>query len=70
MYELEIMVAGYTTVVVTASTVISKCFYKSQVNKLKNELCMFKIALNAKDAEIERLKLDIKKLTGNHIKNQ
>lgn len=67
MYELEIMVTGYTIAVVTASTVISKCIYKNQLNKIKKELHMFKSVLQDKEADIKQLKKALEKSSSNII---
>jgi len=56
MFELEIMVTGYTILVATTSVVISKCIGNKQVNKLRDELSVLKANLLNAEAEIKHLK--------------
>jgi hypothetical protein len=56
MFELEIMVTGYTIVVATTSVVISKCICKKRLNNIRDELSFLKSDLLKAEAEIKRLK--------------
>ena len=61
MFELEIMVTGYTIVVVATTVVISKCIGNKKLKKISDELYVSKInLLNAED-EIKQLKKKIQK---------
>ena len=56
MFELEIMVTGYTLVVATTSVVISKCIASKRLNNMRDELSVLKADLLKAEAEIKRLK--------------
>ena len=56
MFELEIMVTGYTLVVATTSVVISKCIANKRLNNMRDELAVLKEDLLNAEAEIKRLK--------------
>ena len=56
MFELEIMVTGYTIVVVTTTVVISKCIGNKRLNNMRDELSVLKADLLKAEAEIKRLK--------------
>lgn len=56
MFELEIMVTGYTLVVATTTVVISKCIGNKQLNNMRDELSVLKADLLKAEAEINRLK--------------
>lgn len=56
MFELEIMVAGYTVVVATTTLVISKCMGRNRINKISKELFDSRTSLLNAEAEIKSLK--------------
>ena len=53
MFEFEIMVTAYTTVVATASVVITKCIDRQQLKKMRAELSETKIRLLNAENEIK-----------------
>lgn len=59
MFELEIMVAGYTVVVATTSVVISKCIGKKRLNSIDNELLRLNRSLQETEDKVKQLVLQI-----------
>ena len=59
MFEFEIMVTGYTIVVVTTTVVISKCIGGKKLKKISDELSVSKSNLLNAEAEIKQLKKQI-----------
>lgn len=59
MFELEIMVTGYTILVAATTVVISKCIGNKKLKKISDELSMSKINLQNAEAEIKQLKKKI-----------
>lgn len=59
MFELEIMVTGYTLVVAATTVVISKCIGNKKLKKISDELSVSKINLLNAEAEIKQLKKKI-----------
>ena len=56
MFELEIMVTGYTILVASTTAIICKCIGKNKLKKITNDLSMLKKTLLDKESEIKRLK--------------
>ena len=59
MFELEIMVTGYTIVVAATTMVISKCIGNKKLKKISDELSVSKTNLLNAEAEIKQLKKKI-----------
>ena len=59
MFELEIMVTGYTIVVAATTVVIFKCIGNKKLKKIRDELSVSKINLLNAEAEIKQLKRKI-----------
>ena len=57
MFEFEIMITGYTTVVATASVVITKCIGRQQLKKMRSELSATKTRLLNAENEIKNIKM-------------
>lgn len=57
MFELEIMVTGYTIAVATTSVVISKCIGRKKLKKINKELSSAKASLLKAEAEIKNIKM-------------
>lgn len=57
MFEFEIMLTGYTLIVVTTTLIISKFVTKKQLTKINKELSELK-------NESQKMNLEIKKLYG------
>lgn len=63
MFELEIMVTGYTIVVATTAVVVSTCIGRKKLNKISKELYVSNANLvNAQD-EIKKLKISLRELS-------
>ena len=63
MFELEIMVTGYTIVVATTAVVVSTCIGRKKLNKISKELSVSNADLvNAQD-EIKKLKISLRELS-------
>lgn len=60
MFELEIMVTGYTLVVATTSVVIAKCIGRKQFRFLSDELSAVRAELLHVEGEIKAMKKDLK----------
>ncbi len=59
MYELEIMVTGYTAVIATISVIVSKYVGRKPLSKINKELSVLRTALLLAEADIKRLKRKI-----------
>ena len=63
MFELEIILTGYTIVVVASSVVISKSIVKKRLKKISKELSVCKSNVLNVETEIKQ----IKKTLGNRL---
>lgn len=59
MFELEIMVTGYTVLVATTSAVICKYVSRKRLKKYNHELTSLRKAISDKDIEIKQLKYEL-----------
>lgn len=57
MFELEIMVAGYTVLVAATSLGVCKCVTRKQFKKINSELSLLKKIVMDNEEEIKRLKI-------------
>ena len=58
MFELEILVTGYTIVVAATTAFICKCINRRHIKKINNELNTLRKVVMNNESEIKRLQLE------------
>ena len=67
VFELEIMVTGYTLAVSTVTTIVCKLVGRKNLIKLRNERDFLKTNLLISEAELKKVRLALKKETDNQL---
>ena len=67
MFELEIMVTGYTVLVATTTVVISKYIGRKQLNNINNQLSIINSTLLNTDTKIKELEFKIEQQTKHEL---
>ena len=65
VFELEIMVTGYTLAVLIVTTIVCKLVGRKNLIKLRNERDFLKTNLLISEAELKKVRLALKKETDN-----